>query len=86
MLIAIAAPDFPLAGLPDPVDVFMLLDGITSLPELIDVHRLSNRIYAVAEGVVIAVAMIEDLDLVFADQIQHSFPVSRRNRNAVSGH
>src|SRR5208337_260145 len=86
LFVAIAAPDFLLSSLAEFVHVFVLLNVVTSLLEPFDIDRLGDGVDAVTFGFGEADAVIEDLNLVFADQVQHRFPVLTCDRNTIAWH
>jgi hypothetical protein len=84
--VPITAPYFLLPGFAKFVYIFVSADGIAFVLELLDISLLRNCIHAVTNRSGVADSVIEDLNLMFADQIQHGFPVFARNCNSIPWH
>jgi hypothetical protein len=84
--VAVAAANFLLPGPTLLVHVFVPLDLVAGVFELLDIRWFGNRVDAVTLCFGVANAVIEDLDLVFADQVQHSASVFAGDRNAIAWH
>jgi hypothetical protein len=86
ILVTIAAADFLLPLLAALVYILVLLNVIAQVPQALDVVRLGDRVDAVAVSGAVTGAMIEDLNSVLTDEVQHQIAVLAGDRDSITRH
>jgi hypothetical protein len=86
LFVAVTAPNFLLARSTLLVHVLVPPDFVAGVFELLDIRWFGKCVDDVTLRFGVTNAVIEDLDLVLADQVQHGFSVSAGDRNAIAWH
>ena len=86
VLIAIATPHLFLASFAKLIHILVLLDAVAGSPEFFNITEANGRADSITGRAGILGPVIEDLDLVFANQIQQRFSVFTCNCDAIAWH
>jgi hypothetical protein len=85
LAISIPLRHFLLTGFANFIYILVSLDVVTSSFEQLNLIRLCNSVNKVARFA-ISDTVIEDLNLVFPDQVSHGFVAWAGNRNEITRH